>query len=126
MGLLSQDEFFTKLTTLFAARKGSDHGEIFLSQKRYAHDSEPNPIPPADLPPAPILIRASDGKSAGKKSEKAKISTLVSPDDIEAFYARYADVCKTGMAALKPRDRTKRRKGKGKGVKKAVGGGGAA
>lgn len=61
------------------------------------------------------------------KSSKIKISTLVAPDDLEAFYARYADVCKTGMAALKPRDRTKRRKGKGKAAgKKGVVGGGAA
>lgn len=34
---------------------------------------------------------------------------MVEPDALEAFYARYAEVCKAGMAALKPRDRTKRK-----------------
>lgn len=88
-------------------------------------DSQDTTTPPSDPPsttPAPLLIRATNGKSGDKKSEKIKISTLVAPDDLEAFYARYADVCKTGMAALKPRDRTKRRKGKGKAAgKKGVG-----
>jgi len=37
---------------------------------------------------------------------------------LEAFYGRYAEVCKTGMGLLKPRDRTKR-KAKAK-KKKAV------
>jgi signal recognition particle subunit SRP14 len=77
-----------------------------------------------------ILIRATDGntnapnpKSAGKggkssrvtknKSTKVKMSTIVNPSDLESFYARYAEVCKTGMAGLKKRDRSKR-KGKAK------------
>jgi signal recognition particle subunit SRP14 len=38
-----------------------------------------------------------------------KLSTVVQPGEIEAFYARYAEVCKAGMSALKPRDRTKRK-----------------
>jgi len=44
----------------------------------------------------------------------------VQPDDLDSFYARYAEVCRAGMATLKPRDRTKRRKNK----KKKVGGAG--
>lgn len=48
-----------------------------------------------------------------------KISTLVRPDDLDVFYGRYADVCRTGMTTLKPRDRTKRKKNK----KKKVAGG---
>jgi signal recognition particle subunit SRP14 len=75
-----------------------------------------------------ILIRATDGntnapnpKSASKdgkitknKSTKIKLSTIVNPDDIEAFYARYAEVCKAGMTGLKKRDR-RGRKAKTKG-----------
>jgi signal recognition particle subunit SRP14 len=38
----------------------------------------------------------------------------VKVDDLEAFYTRYADVCKAGMTGLKKRDRSKR-KAKGKG-----------
>lgn len=75
-----------------------------------------------------ILIRATDGntnapnpKSASKngkitknKSTKIKLSTVVSPDDLEAFYTRYAEVCKAGMTGLKKRDR-RGRKAKTKG-----------
>lgn len=80
-----------------------------------AADSEP-------LKPAPILIRATDGQSKEDRATKVKISTLVQPDDLDTFYTRYADVCRTGMTTLKPRDRTKRKKNK----KKKVGGGGGA
>lgn len=38
---------------------------------------------------------------------------MVQPEEIEAFYTRYADVCKAGMVALKKRDRSKRKKAKG-------------
>lgn len=31
---------------------------------------------------------------------------------MDAFYTRYADVCKAGMQALKKRDRSKRKKAK--------------
>ena len=46
------------------------------------------------------------------------MSTVVQPDDLEAFYTRYAEVCKQGMQALKKRDRSKRKKQK-QGKKKA-------
>ena len=73
--------------------------------------------------PSPVLIRATNGKSKEKRNEKVKLSTVVDPDTIEAFYARYGEVCKAGMAALKPRDRTKR---KAKAKKKKGGAGQAA
>jgi hypothetical protein len=38
----------------------------------------------------------------------------VSPQDLEAFYARYADVCKAGMMGLKKRDRSAKKRGKAK------------
>ena len=77
-----------------------------------------------------ILSRATDGNTnapnpktseakkkvskTGSAASKVKISTVVSPDDLEAFYARYAEVCKAGMTGLKKRDR---KKGKAKGKK---------
>lgn len=75
------------------------------------------PEPTADHPtpdlsppqPLPVLIRATNGKSKEKRAKKIKISTVVNPDDLDAFYARYADVCKAGMTALKPRDRSKKK-----------------
>ena len=68
--------------------------------------------------PLPILVRATDGKSRTNRGDRVKLSTVVAPDALDGFYARYADVCKAGMTALKPRDRTKR---KAKAKKKKVG-----
>ena len=72
-----------------------------------------------------ILIRASDGNTGAPKpksdktgkvskntSSKVKFSTMVSPDDLEAFYTRNAEVCKGGMTGLKKRDRKRKAKGK--------------
>ena len=59
--------------------------------------------------PSPVLIRATNGKSKEKREEKIKLSTVVQPGELDAFYARYVEVCKAGMAGLKPRDRTKRK-----------------
>ena len=71
-----------------------------------------------------ILIRASDGNTNApnpkndkvqkkSKSTKVKLSTVVAPDDLEAFYARYAEVCKGGMTGLKKRDRKQKKAKKG-------------
>lgn len=123
---MSHDEFFAKLGELFDHRKGKDHGAIYLVQKRVTYDqgipvpSDENPVP--DLHPSkplPVLIRASNGKGSRGKPNKIKLSTVVQPDALEAFYARYADVCKAGMTALKPRDRSKN-KAKLKKKKKAA------
>lgn len=58
----------------------------------------------------PILIRATNGKGAEKRKERIKISTVVEADALPVFYERYAEVCKAGMATLKPRDRSRRKK----------------
>lgn len=82
------------------------------------YDAEDTPLPSADDPfpdlappaePLPILVRASNGKSKRDRSGKVSVSTIVKPGDLEAFYVRYADVCKAGMTALKPRDRSKKK-----------------
>ncbi|KAL1844107.1 hypothetical protein VTJ49DRAFT_4959 [Mycothermus thermophilus] len=145
MGVLTHDEFFARLADIFTGPKTKGHGAIFLTQKRltYGQDqpqqqqqppssspdqpSPDQPPPPAgsfpDLAPPtqpyPILIRATNGKGKTARDRKVKLSTVVQPDEIEAFFARYAEVCKSGMAALKPRDRTKR---KAKAKKKKAGG----
>ncbi|KAF4121565.1 signal recognition particle subunit SRP14 [Geosmithia morbida] len=67
--------------------------------------------------PLSLVIRASNGKSKRNRSDKINVSTIVKPDELEVFYARYADVCKAGMTALKPRDRS-RKKEKAKAKKK--------
>jgi signal recognition particle subunit SRP14 len=93
-------------------------------------DTDSAPTPPAKVAddplwdlnppnPLPIIIRATDGESTKsdkktKNPDKVKLSTIVQPDDIETFFARYADVCKAGMQSLRKRDRSKRKKDKGK------------
>ena len=94
---------------------------VTYGQDASQQSSAEGSLPDADATkPLPILIRANNGKSKEKRSEKVKVSTVVDPDALEAFYARYSEVCKTGMAALKPRDRTKR-KAKAKKKKGGVG-----
>lgn len=74
----------------------------------------------------PILIRASNNRSDKRKGtdrkdiRKIKLSTVVSPDDLDLFYSRYAEACKTGMSGLKKRDKKKAKKVKKK-KKAAVG-----
>lgn len=67
----------------------------------------------------PIIVRASDGQAKKDRARKVKLVTVVQPDQLEGFYTRYADVCKAGMTALKPRDRSKK-KAKAKKKKAAV------
>lgn len=59
--------------------------------------------------PMPVIIRASNGKSKRERDSRVKFSTIVKPDELDGFYARYADICKAGMTALKPRDRSKKK-----------------
>ena len=71
-----------------------------------------------------MLVRASDGDTQSKDRKKnkdhIKFSTVVQPDDLEAFFTRYAEVCKAGFQSLKKRDRRNRKKDKGR-KKKAEG-----
>ncbi|KAF7549798.1 hypothetical protein G7046_g8230 [Stylonectria norvegica] len=113
---MSHDEFFAKLGELFNHRKGSDHGAIYLTQKRLTYDQDiPTPSdddPAPDLHPGkplPVIVRATNGQSKRDRPNKVKLSTVVQPDDLETFYARYAEICKAGMTALKPRDRSKKK-----------------
>ncbi|OAA73782.1 Signal recognition particle, SRP9/SRP14 subunit [Cordyceps fumosorosea ARSEF 2679] len=122
----SHDQFFEKLNELFAARKGSDHGAIYLTQKRLTYNGDSTPVTAdgdfedrSPSKPMPVIVRATNGKSKRAKSSKSKLSTVVQPHDLESFYLRYAEVCKAGMAALKPRDRSKN-KAKAKAKKKKI------
>jgi signal recognition particle subunit SRP14 len=67
----------------------------------------------------PIVVRATNGNPKTKKGERwvvskqskrVKISTIVKPEDMDAFFSKYSDVCKAGMGSLKKRDRSKRKK----------------
>ncbi|KAL1962312.1 hypothetical protein VTN77DRAFT_9803 [Rasamsonia byssochlamydoides] len=127
---LSNDEFFSSLSTLLSTVSQKSRGSVYLSQKRLSSSpsNSSSTEEGSSFVPGSILIRATDGKtsnpnpksggdSSKAKAAKVKISTIVAPNDLEAFYARYAEVCKAGMVGLKKRDR---KKGKAKG--KAQGG----
>ncbi|KAF3905562.1 hypothetical protein AA313_de0205652 [Arthrobotrys entomopaga] len=57
--------------------------------------------------PLPILIRASNGKSNDPRhiGKHVKFSTIVEAEQLEAFFGRYAEVCKQGLTALKKKVR---------------------
>lgn len=113
---LSHSDFFEQLEKLFARQKEAGHGSVTLTQKRLTHSEDtvlPSPEDPfPDLNPTgpvPILIRATNSKSKKNRADKVKVATVVKPDEIDGFYLRYADICKAGMTALKPRDRSKKK-----------------
>lgn len=63
--------------------------------------------------PLPILLRATNAKTdkeTRKHTYRISVSTIVQPDHLEAFFTRYAEICKAGMAGLKKRDRSKGKK----------------
>ncbi|KAJ5885188.1 hypothetical protein N7495_009698 [Penicillium taxi] len=117
----SHDEFFSSLTGLLTQASKKSRGSVYLSQKPIIDPESTTPL---------VLIRATDGntnapnpKSTSKddkivknKSTKVKFSTVVKTDELDAFYTRYAEVCKAGMTGLKKRDR---KKAKGKKATKA-------
>ncbi|KIW69470.1 hypothetical protein PV04_05346 [Phialophora macrospora] len=122
---LTNDEFLTRLSTLLTSTHAQAHGSIFLTQKPLPADPEPS-SPGEDS--AQILIRATNGAGRPKKhtststskvsksksnttgagvEPKIRFATLVAASDLEAFYTRYADVCKKGMEGLRKRDKKK-------------------
>ncbi|KAL4960661.1 signal recognition particle 14 kDa protein [Aspergillus stella-maris] len=125
---VGHEEFFNSLTTLLTNTSQKTRGSVYLTQTPLLNNSSSETQPATQTPS--ILIRASDGntnapnpKTQGdlkkqdkkkQKESKVKISTVVQPADLEAFYARYAEVCKAGMTGLKKRDR-KLKKAKAKG-----------
>ncbi|KAL4926862.1 signal recognition particle 14 kDa protein [Aspergillus undulatus] len=135
---IGHEEFFTSLTTLLTNTSQKARGSVYLTQKpllntNTATDANPSDTQSESRPS--ILIRATDGDTnapnpkthdfknkdkSNKKETKVKISTVVALEDLEAFYTRYAEVCKAGMTGLKKRDR-KLKKAKAKGGAGKVG-----
>ncbi|KAE8374283.1 signal recognition particle, SRP9/SRP14 subunit [Aspergillus bertholletiae] len=124
---LGHEEFFSSLSDLLSKTSQNARGSVFLTQKSLI-DAAASSENTSSARPS-ILIRATDGntnapnpknnKVQKKTASKAKLSTIVAPEDLEAFYTRYAEVCKAGMTGLKKRDR-KKGKAKAKGGAKAA------
>ena len=119
--MLTQNQFFSSLSSLLDKTSQKSRGSVTLTQKPLLNtNTESTQQQPS------ILIRATDGNTnapnpkthkvekKAAKATKVKLSTVVAPEDLEEFYARYAEVCKAGMTGLKKRDR-KRGKAKAKG-----------
>ncbi|KAF3206455.1 hypothetical protein TWF192_003503 [Orbilia oligospora] len=66
--------------------------------------------------PVPILIRATNGKSNDPRhnGKHIKLSTVVETDQLEAFFTRYAEVCKQGLTGLKKKVRKNKKNKKTK------------
>ncbi|EDU41199.1 signal recognition particle 14kd protein [Pyrenophora tritici-repentis] len=128
---LSNDEFFKRLADLFEYTRTKGHGSVYLVQKRMTFGTSITPPlaeKVADDPlwdthpaePLPVLIRAHNNKSTKKEGtdrkniDKIELSTIVQPDDLDSFYAKYAEACKVGMSGLKKRDKKKAKKTKKK------------
>ncbi|KEF52564.1 uncharacterized protein A1O9_11407 [Exophiala aquamarina CBS 119918] len=145
---VSNDEFFTRLTTLLADTHSTAHGSIYLTQKPAADPRIVDAATSNEIDAAidgQILIRATNGLSKehrgrvsksslkskaaqggnSKGRPKVKLATTVNVADLDAFYARYAEVCKKGMEGLRKRDK-KKAKVKAKAKKKGKGAAGAA
>ncbi|KAI4137548.1 MAG: hypothetical protein L6R39_007219, partial [Caloplaca ligustica] len=58
------------------------------------------------------------------REDKAKLSTIVQPDELEGFFTKYAEVMKAGTTALKKRDRSGRKKATKAKKKEKIGKGG--
>jgi len=89
----------------------------------YNPDAPAKPKPAVDdfsdlniTEPLPVLIHATDGNGKNARATKVKLSTIVQPGELEAFFTRYADICKAGMVGLKKRDRKGRKAKKRKGA----------
>ncbi len=111
-------QFFERVAELLKTLSTADHGSVFFIQKRLSHpDPAPTEATASSKPftdlvsqrPYPVLIRATNSKS---KKDKVKLATVVQSDELVNFYARYADVCRVCMTALKKRDRSKGKKKK--------------
>jgi signal recognition particle subunit SRP14 len=125
---LGHEEFFSSLSDLLSKTSQKARGSVFLTQKPLLPsntNTSEEASSSSSLPP--ILVRATDGntnapnpKTAKDQNQKAaktskiKLSTVVAQEDLETFFARYAEVCKAGMTGLKKRDR-KKGKAKAKG-----------
>lgn len=87
-------QFLAKLTALFAS--AAEKHTVYVTVKR-AEASDP----------APLLYRATDGKTTGK----TKLSTVVPPAELPTFEQEYLTLMRTQLAGmLKKRDKAKERR----------------
>lgn len=87
-------QFLAKLATLFAS--ATEKHTVYVTVKRAEASN-----------PAPLLYRATDGKTTGK----TKLSTVVPPAELPTFEQEYLTLMRTQLAGmLKKRDKAKERR----------------
>ena len=88
-----------------AASKGSEQGQdVDMPAASTSSD-------PGAHKEYPCIIKATNGKHAGNKAKKIKISTLVQPSDTDSFALAYGSILKTHFAQTM-RKKAKKRKDK--------------
>ncbi|PRT54723.1 Signal recognition particle protein [Wickerhamiella sorbophila] len=102
---LDNERFLSTLAVLL--KTSSEQGSVYLEQKRLIKTGPDTVIDATDAP-YPLLFRATDG--AKTKAKRVKISTIVSPKDLDQFWQNYTDALKSGMAGLRRKDKKKQRK----------------
>lgn len=116
-------QFFKEVTNLLT--KSGGKSSIYLTQKRLSYNVDAeiegtaplsdlskgvDPVLHASTPDVkkyPILIRVTDGNK--DKSAKIKLSTVVEPENLDAFWNEYTNVLKTGFVGLKKKAKSKKK-----------------
>ncbi|PVH14467.1 uncharacterized protein CXQ87_002608 [Candidozyma duobushaemuli] len=120
MGRLNNAEFISKVEAILASNEGKS--SVYFTQKRLSTPLEKESIDsvkdlssnvvehptayPTNTQSYPVLIRATLGK------KDSKISTVVEPANLDAFWSEYAQVLKTGFVGLKKKEKKKAKKSK--------------
>ncbi|CAO1621929.1 unnamed protein product [Sympodiomycopsis kandeliae] len=112
MPRLSNEEFVTRLTSLYESSSSS--GSVYLSSKRASHpdvlkDAQGDVSMTSGEERYPIIYRATDGKD--DKNKKVSISTIVSPSSLQTFQDLLQPAIRTSASLyLRKRDKAKERK----------------
>lgn len=115
-------QFVARLSSLYEASSAS--GSVYVSSKRATHPSDSSRLNNgdtdmssrgagssslADASPSAIVFRVTNGHS--KSSSRVKLSTLVTPSDLDKFHEALQPVMRQHLGAcLRKRDKAKERK----------------
>ncbi|CAO1614362.1 unnamed protein product [Jaminaea pallidilutea] len=122
MTRVSAEEFVARLSSLYEASSAS--GSVYVSSKRATHPTDSNGLNNGDIDmssrgagsssstgasPSAIIFRVTNGHS--KSSSRVKLSTLVTPSDLDKFHEALQPVMRQHLGAcLRKRDKAKERK----------------
>jgi signal recognition particle subunit SRP14 len=117
MVLLENEQFLTELTKFY--QKGKTSGTVFLTMKRYDGRIKPKSKKNVEpIPPEPQEYKCLMRANMGSK----KISTVISPKDINKFQLAYSNLFRGNIELKKKEKKTNSSKNETKksGVSKAT------